>query len=181
MSCYHRLESYFPHEELKSKEQLQDLLQNQVIYKKFETEDALLLYGDFPSFLFVDYLLIDSRVRGKGIGGQVIEKLKQHEKPILLEVEPAQPDHPDTLSRIHFYKKHGFIPSEKVEYLYTGKNGKTVSLEIYYWSPRTLTPTQIWTYMAEVCEKIHGFHSLKHYGRHIRPENVLKLKSPVDR
>ncbi|MFP3422487.1 N-acetyltransferase, partial [Bacillus sp. SIMBA_161] len=86
---YDRLTEYFPEHEMKKMGQMQALINEKDIYHKVETDDFLLLYAEFPTFIFIDYLLVDSATRGKGMGTSIINKLKAKGKDILLEVEPV--------------------------------------------------------------------------------------------
>lgn len=70
MNWYNRLNEYFPEEEMKAYGQLRDLIHDRDMYHKEETEDYLVLYGEFSSFVFVDYLLVKQKVRSKGVGSR---------------------------------------------------------------------------------------------------------------
>ncbi|MFC4075909.1 GNAT family N-acetyltransferase [Salinithrix halophila] len=180
MDYYDRLKDYFPEEELKKYAHLRDLLDDQEIYHKEETEDYLLLYGEFRNFIFVDYLLVSGKTRGKGVGSQVIEKLKKKGKAIILEVEEPDPAQPDTKKRIHFYEKNGFQIADQIEYVRETDDGGTLKLDIYYWSPVPLTQQEVMDRMAKACEEVHNFRSMRHYGRiQADPEEVLELKEPA--
>lgn len=56
-------------------------------------------------------------MRGNGIGGAVIERLREEsDKPLLLEVE--LPDSgPMAVRRIDFYRRHGLEPRYSFEYM----------------------------------------------------------------
>ncbi|PTX63334.1 acetyltransferase (GNAT) family protein [Melghirimyces profundicolus] len=177
MDWYHRLNDYFPEEEMKKYAQLRDLIRDQDMYHKEETEDYLVLYGGFSSFVFVDYLLVKKTARGGGVGSRVIQKLKEKGKPILLEVEPADPAVPDTEKRIRFYQKNGFQVANRIRYQRETEDGNTFTLNIHYWSPGPLEQTTIMKMMMEACDKIHNFRSKRYYGRiQADPKKVLKWK-----
>jgi hypothetical protein len=49
---------------MKNPQQLKELIEENDIYHKKETDDYILLYAEFPTFIFIDYLLVTSNVRG---------------------------------------------------------------------------------------------------------------------
>jgi GNAT superfamily N-acetyltransferase len=180
VNWYNRLNEYFPEEEMKAYGQLRDLIHDQDMYHKEETEDYLILYGEFSSFVFVDYLLVKQKVRGKGVGSRVIQKLKAKGKPILLEVEPVDPEVADTQKRVRFYRRNGFKLADRVHYERETEDGDTFTLNIHYWSPKPIGQKTIMNMMAQACDKIHNFRSKQHYGRlQADPDKVLELKDPV--
>ncbi|MDE1455942.1 GNAT family N-acetyltransferase, partial [Bacillus paralicheniformis] len=78
------------------------------IYHKEEGRHHVLMYAEFDSFIFIDYLFVSKDARGQGLGSKLIEKLKKKNKPILLEVEPVDEDDADTAKRLKFYQKENF-------------------------------------------------------------------------
>src|SRR5690606_15036122 len=103
MNWYDKLNTYFPVEEMKSKEQIDALLADKGdIYHKDEGDTHILMYAEFDSFVFIDFLWVSEKTRGKGIGHQLIEKMKAKNKPMILEVEPVVADDPDTKKRLRF-------------------------------------------------------------------------------
>lgn len=64
---------------------------------------------NFDSFVYVEHFVVDPTIRGKGIGSNAINLLKQQlaPLPVLLEVEPEHLS-PQALSRIRFYQRLGF-------------------------------------------------------------------------
>lgn len=182
MNWYNRLHDYFPEEEMKAYGQLRDLINDQDMYHKEETEDYLVLYGEFSSFVFVDYLLVKQSARGTGVGSRVIQKLKEKGKPILLEVEPIDPQVADTKKRVRFYHRNGFKVAEQVRYERETEEGETFTLNIHYWSPQPLSQKAIMDMMTQACHKIHNFRSQHYYGRiQVDPDKMLewKEKEPV--
>ncbi|WP_156154105.1 hypothetical protein [Domibacillus tundrae] len=86
---YTALKEYFPANEMKSKEHFDLLLSDkEALYKIEEGPEYVLVYFEKEDFLFVDYMLVQSRNRSEGIGSKVINQLKHKNKPIILEVEP---------------------------------------------------------------------------------------------
>src|SRR5690625_1542067 len=89
MNWYEKLNKYFPVDEMKSKEHMEMLLEEKEdVYYKDESSKHVMMYAEFDSFIFIDYLWVSLETRGQGIGGKLIEKLKEKTKPIILEVEP---------------------------------------------------------------------------------------------
>ena len=90
MNWYEKLSQYFPIEEMKSKKHIETLLQERSnIYHKNEGPHHVLMYVETDQFIFIDYLFVSKDARGQGLGGKLIDELKQHNKPIILEVEPV--------------------------------------------------------------------------------------------
>lgn len=74
---------------MKSREHMEVLLNEKGdVYYKDEIDLHVLMYAEFDSFIFIDYLWVSAKARGQGIGHLLIEKLKKKNKPIILEVEP---------------------------------------------------------------------------------------------
>lgn len=64
-------------------------------------------YWNFGEFVYVEHFAVDSAIRGKGIGGQAIDKLcEKAGKTVVLEVE--LPCDEISRKRIAFYERHGF-------------------------------------------------------------------------
>lgn len=78
MNWYEKLNDYFPVEEMKSKKHMELLLAEKGdVYFKDESPKHVLMYAEFDTFLFIDYLWVSSNTRGQGIGHQLIDKLKE--------------------------------------------------------------------------------------------------------
>ena len=175
-SYYRRLNEYFPSQELKHPDHLTDLVRNEPFYHKWETGDALLLFAEFQKFLFVDYLLVDSRVRGRGIGATLLHKLQSRNKPIVLEIEPPDEHQPDTVRRRNFYHKCGFKPAEGVLYERIDA-GSPFVMDIWYWSEKSPLPDRtVLGMMSTVCTKVHNHQSDRYYEQPpAEPDKVLSL------
>jgi GNAT superfamily N-acetyltransferase len=176
---YRRLNDYFPSEEMKHPQQLQELVEDQPYYHKLETDDYLLLYAEFSDCLFVDYLLVDSSIRGKGIGSKVLRKLQQRKLPIILEVEESDPSQPDTIARRRFYGRHGFKFSPGVQYRRKDKQGVPFQMDILYWSPvdAPISDKKVLHMMSKVCRAVHNHNAMAYYDRlPADPERVLSLR-----
>lgn len=66
---------------------------------------------------YVEHLMVETSLRGAGIGGEMVELLKENgHVPLLLEVEPADIGS-DARRRINFYRRHGFRVVEGMRYI----------------------------------------------------------------
>jgi GNAT superfamily N-acetyltransferase len=179
---FQRLSKYFPQQELKPLDQFTDLLSQSPYYHKIETNQHILLYAEFPDFLFVDFMIVDSRYRNRGIGSQVIDQLKTKGIPIVLEVEPPDPASPDTGLRRTFYRGHDFHIADNILYRRKDKQGNPFDMDIFYWSPSgPLQDDAVLAMMTQVCNSVHNYEAMRHYGRvPAEPSKVLSLRrSPV--
>src|SRR5699024_5896163 len=137
MNWYEKLKQYFPIEEMKSKKHMELLLKDRGdIYHKDEGPYHVMMYVETDRFIFIDYLYVSKEARDKGLGRKIIQKLKERNKPIILEVEPLDYEDSDTEKRLRFYKREGFKHATSIGY--TRKSLATDeenTLEILYWSP----------------------------------------------
>lgn len=68
MNWYEKLSEYFPIEEMKSKEHMEALLKERSdIYHKEEGPHHVMMYAEFDSFIFIDYLFVSKDARGEGL------------------------------------------------------------------------------------------------------------------
>lgn len=177
MDWYQKLSSYFPEHEMKSKTHLEDLLNHKDEYNKIETENYVVLYAEFSDFLFIDYLLVFKSDRGQGIGSQVLSEFKKKQKSILLEVEPRDPDDPDTIKRFRFYDKNGFGYADQIEYIFIDEQGNSFPMKLFYWPPYELSQRDIMERMQRIINEIHNFRSETKDGQlTANPERVLRFK-----
>lgn len=167
LNWFNKLQEYFPIEEMKSKEHMELLLKEKGdVYFKDEGLEHVLMYAEFDEFIFIDYLYVSSASRGKGIGHQLIEKLKQREKPIILEVEPVDYKETDSLKRLNFYRREKFKHAKAIGYnrrsLATNENSR---LEILYWSPMDQNEEAIYQQMRQMYQDIHTYKDEQIYGQ----------------
>ncbi|UOQ92838.1 GNAT family N-acetyltransferase [Halobacillus shinanisalinarum] len=178
MDWYEKLNQYFPVEEMKSQEHMEALLKEKSdVYYKDEGEHHVLMYAEFHSFIFIDYVYVSSASRGQGLGHQIIEKMKAKGKPIILEVEPVDYDDTDSAKRLHFYQREGFTHAQSIGYtrrsLATNENNP---MEILYWSPNDASEESIYEQMKRMYEEIHTYKDSEFYGRSYQPvDEVLTL------
>lgn len=174
MDWYEKLAEQFPVEELKNLAQMEDLLENHSAYKKLDTFDYTVTYAEFPTFIFIDYLLVNPQTRGKGTGSQVLDRFKSKRKTIIVEVEPEDAEDRDTVRRIRFYERNGFKKAERITYTRGNEDGTPLTMDIYYWPEVGVPEQRVIQHMATICREIHNFKAMKHYGRIVAdPEKAL--------
>lgn len=177
MQWFERLNDYFPDHEMKHPEQLKALLESYPYYHKEETDDYIALFADFPTFIFIDYLLVSAKNRGSGIGSKVIQQFKQKGKMIILEAEPLDENDENTQKRMNFYMKNGFKKADQIRYTREDDSGQSFEMKILYWSPSEEDQEIIMDKMRKACTEIHNFQSQKHYGRIVAdPDESLEWK-----
>jgi GNAT superfamily N-acetyltransferase len=175
MDWYEKLNDYFPEHEMKNSQQLKELLEHNSYYHKEENDDFIVLYAEFPSFIFIDYLLVTSKTRGKGIGTKVLDSFKHKEKIIILEAEPFDADDADTQRRLNFYLKNGFKKADHIQYTREDDKGEPFEMKVLYWPPYEEDQQVILDKMKRACAEIHNFRAQRHYGRLLaNPEEVLQ-------
>lgn len=176
---YDRLAEYFPPQELKDEDQMKMLLAKNPVYRTRVTDDYVLVYADFPEFVFIDYILIEPSARGKGIGSRLIQWLKTFGKPIIGEVEPKDASDTDSIRRVRFYERQGFRRAQHIRYTREDSEGRPHTMHIYYWSPDQTSELEIMEDMSQVCSDIHNFRSAFYYGRDVaNPDEVLRFVIP---
>ncbi|QHS21690.1 GNAT family N-acetyltransferase [Virgibacillus sp. MSP4-1] len=171
MNWYEKLSKYFPVEEMKSKEHMERLLEEKGdVYYKDEGEHHVMMYAEFDTFIFIDYVYVSSASRGKGIGHQLMDKLKEKEKPIILEVEPIDYEDTDTEKRLHFYQKEGFRHARSIGYTRRSLATNEINeMEILYWSPEHETEEEIFEKMKKMYKNIHTYKDKELYGESYEP------------
>ena len=110
-SVYNIMEDSFPSNEIRSYIGQLNLLQNPD-YSLFVKEQNGEIVGfiatwDLGDFTFVEHFAVSEKHRGKGLGSEILSKIKDMSDPLVLEVEP--PTDLKTRKRIAFYEKNGLI------------------------------------------------------------------------
>src|SRR3954452_11533341 len=171
MHWYEKLNQYFPIVEMKSREHMETLLKERSdIYHKDEGPKHILMYVELDYFIFIDYLLVSKNARGEGLGHKLLEKLKQKEKPIILEVEPINYEDSDSEKRLHFYKREGFEHAKSIGYERRSLTTKELNeLEILYWAPSNEWEEMIFEAMKKTYNLIHTYKDQFFYGESYQP------------
>jgi hypothetical protein len=166
MHWYEKLNQCFPIVEMKSKEHMEALLKERSdIYYKDEGPYHVLMYVELDTFIFIDYLLVLKESRGQGLGHKLLEKLKEKDKPIILEVEPVNYEDSDTEKRLHFYKREGFLHAQSIGYHRRSLATKEInSMEILYWAPHHESEEVIFDAMRKTYNLIHTYKDTDFYG-----------------
>ncbi|NHM33806.1 GNAT family N-acetyltransferase [Neobacillus terrae] len=179
MHWYEKLNQYFPIEEMKSQEHMEALLkEHPEVYHKDEGQNHVLMYAEFDTFVFIDYLFVSDKTRGQGLGHKLLEKLKQKGKPIILEVEPVNYEDTDSEKRLRFYKREGFEHAQSIGYRRRSLATKEINeMEILYWAPHHESEEKIFDAMKKTYETIHTFKDVEFYGESYQPvEEVLTFE-----
>lgn len=178
LDWYDKLSEYFPDKEMKHPGQMKELLALDTGYHKAETDEFIVTYADFRTFIFIDYLLVNPNIRSRGVGTRILNAFKRRNKVIILEVEQPEEDNEHTIMRIRFYEKNGFQKAEHIVYTRSDEEGDPNTMDVYYWSPEPISEREIMSKMAVICHEIHNFKSEKYYGRIIAdPDEVLDWES----
>ncbi|MBP3041131.1 GNAT family N-acetyltransferase [Bacillaceae bacterium Marseille-Q3522] len=166
MHWYEKLKDYFPKEEMKSQDHMEALLKDfPDVYHKDEGEHHVMVYVEFETFVFIDYLFVSRQSRGKGLGHQLIQKLKAKGKPIILEVEPLDYKESDTEKRLRFYKREGFKHARSIGYRRRSLSTKQITpMEILYWSPSHGSEAMIYDAIKKTYIDIHTYKDVHLYG-----------------
>ncbi|WP_339228782.1 GNAT family N-acetyltransferase [Oceanobacillus sp. FSL K6-2867] len=183
MNWYEKLNEYFPIEEMKSKKHMEILLDEKGdVYYKDESPKHVLMYAEFKTFLFIDYLWVSTDTRGQGIGHQLIETLKAKNKPIILEVEPIDYDDSDSEKRLRFYNREGFTHAQSIGYNRRSlATNEETQLEILYWSPNDDAEEIIFEQMKKMYNDIHTYKDEEIYGKAYQPvDEVLSYNEERD-
>ncbi|MCA0758650.1 GNAT family N-acetyltransferase [Paenibacillus sp. N4] len=167
MEWYEKLNDYFPEHEMKHPQQLKELIEENEFYHKEETDDYIMLYADFPTFVFIDYLLVTSNTRGKGMGTKILDRLKARGKLIILEAEPVMPKDSDSERRLTFYYRNGFKKADLIRYTRRDEQDEPYTMHVLYWSPAGIPQAIVLEKMELACDEIHNFRSKRHYGRQL--------------
>lgn len=167
MNWYEKLNEYFPIEEMKSKEHMEILLKEKSdIYYKDEGTYHVMMYAEFNTFLFIDYLYVSAQSRGQGLGHKLLDKLKQKKKPIILEVEPFDYEDTDSQKRLRFYHREGFLHAQSIGFSRRSfATNEQSQLEILYWSPNNEDEETIYKQMCKIYENIHTYKDEEVYGQ----------------
>lgn len=175
-----KLREYFPAKEMKSHEHMKQLfIDKDQYYKLDEGPQYTLVYFETDDFLFIDYILVSSSSRGNGLGSKVIDRVKNKNKAIILEVDPVTPEDPESGKRVRFYEKQKFKKAPSISYVRKHPvTGERSEMDIFYWSPEPLSEEWVYEKMKEAYEEVHAFENESFYQKPAQPsEEVLQLQS----
>jgi lysozyme len=80
-----------------------------------DTAVGFLTYWTFTDYLYIEHFFINPDYRGKGLGGEMLDKFTQAaDRGVILETEC--PNNDVSKRRIAFYKRHGFKLHNEIEY-----------------------------------------------------------------
>lgn len=108
---FNMLKNSFPENERRDYSSQKNLLDNSnykpLVFKENGEILAIMATWEFEDFIFIEHLAVDAKLRGKGIGTELIKNyLNKCKKNIFLEVEPPSCD--VSKKRILFYEKLNF-------------------------------------------------------------------------
>lgn len=99
-----------------------------------------------PEFVYLEHFAVCPQLRGKGLGGALLEQLTQQDRPLILEIEP--PENDICRRRKAFYERHGLCeqPYAHVQLPFQG-GGPTLPLILM--ADRTISP--------ELCQQFQAY------------------------
>ena len=78
-----------------------------LVFKENNEVLAIMAAWEFKDFIFIEHLAVNDKLRGKGVGTELIKNyLNKHKKRVFLEVEP--PNCNISKRRVLFYERLGF-------------------------------------------------------------------------
>jgi hypothetical protein len=117
---------------------------------------------------------VSGNTRGKGVGRQLLNKLKEKGKAIILEVEPITAQDPDSEKRIRFYKRQEFYTMENIGYERIHMVSKELNkMDILCWSE--VEPAEDWVLekMKDIYLNVHAYKTEELYG--MEPQSVREV------
>lgn len=113
---YEIMNQAFPNTEIRTYEKAYALLHNpgyqiSVIHDSENHIGGFIAAWNFDKFRFIEHFAVSERIRGAGIGSEMMkEYLNQSKKPVFIEVEEQQTK--DAKRRVEFYRRLGFSLSK---------------------------------------------------------------------
>ncbi len=111
-ALYALMKELFDENEIRPREQLEAFI-NEGLCKiettmQGDTIESILIYFDLDDYIFIDYLGINPKFHGQGLGSKVMQAfLARQTKLVLLEVEKV--DNELKQRRVNFYERLGLI------------------------------------------------------------------------
>ena len=158
-SFYEILKDSFPENErrdyLSQKKLLSKINYKPLVFKENSEILAIMATWEFEDFIFIEHLAVDSKLRGKGIGTQLIKNyLNKYEKEIFLEVELPNCD--VSKKRILFYEKLGFCLND-FYYLQQPLNPNDSSFELKIMSySKHINENEFEKYKKNIYKEVYG-------------------------
>ena len=152
-SMYDLMEKAFPPEERRIYEN-HKILYDKGYFDVFGKKDqqgnviALISIWKLDKIRYIEHLAIKKELRRKGIGGELLQFVFQHENaPFVLEVE--LPDNETAIKRIQFYEKQGMEKKEIIKYVEEFKRQR---------EEHGMLPLRLMTYPQKIDEKTYQIY-----------------------
>lgn len=101
---------------------------------------AIIFYWEWDNYRYIEYLAVSENMRGKGIGFQIINHMKDSNHTLILEIDPLVNEL--SVRRLQFYERAGFtLTPYRFLHLPYRLNGTTQELLILSY-PDMITKTQ---------------------------------------
>ncbi|KAF0820959.1 MULTISPECIES: GNAT family N-acetyltransferase [unclassified Cytobacillus] len=114
-SFYQLMEDSFPRDEYRPYQTQRALLSHPnyqiYVYEKDHELAAFFAAWEGPDFIFLEHFAVKESFRNGGLGSKLLQEfLMQHEKPVVIEIEP--PEGEIEKRRADFYERNGFSLSQ---------------------------------------------------------------------
>ena len=125
------------------------------VFKENDEVLALMAVWEFDDFVYVEHLAVDSKLRGKGVGSELIKNyLNKCDKRVFLEVEPPNCD--ISKKRVLFYEKLGFSFND-FYYLQQPLNHGDSPFRLNIMSyPESIDEKEFDTYKKDIYKDVYG-------------------------
>ena len=125
------------------------------VFKENDEVLALMATWEFADFVYVEHLAVDNKLRGKGVGTELIKNyLNNCKKRVFLEVEP--PNCEISKKRISFYEKLGFCFND-FYYLQQPLNPGDLPFRLNIMSyPESISEREFEKYKKDIYKEVYG-------------------------
>lgn len=165
---YQLFENSFIPSELRPYDAFSHMFYNHDFQIYIEEQDsqviAALIVWEFQDYIFLENFAVDQHLRGQGIGGVFLEKLKDFypNYDMILEVEEDKNDL--THRRIQFYQRHQWLFND-FHYQQPSLRENMVGEELYIMSyPSLLSEEQFLKRKKELFHKVYQYDEKKESG-----------------
>lgn len=158
-SFFNILDNSFPKSEKRDYPSQKNLLSisnyRPFVFKENDEVLALMAVWEFDDFIYVEHLAVDSKLRGKGVGSELIKNyLNRCDKRVFLEVEP--PNCETSKKRVSFYEKLGFSFND-FYYLQQPLNPGDSPFRLNIMSyPEAICEREFDTYKKDIYKDVYG-------------------------